>query len=297
METTATFERSSVSERWKRLLLTLFVSLIGVLCACGLQTQSLYGFQQPQLGVMHQLKEQLEERTRILQADIKTQQQELHDIKEKLQLANLQVPTGYLNYKLTDHRLLISSIDIQYLSIYFLLCGKKCLCIQKIVYWKSDFIYYNSSGLILNGVFGSLSCRCFSSSRYRTSSPGLVHSSRVQAGRPNTAHTPNLNTVFHIHHTHCSENSPVVHLLRYTTQNTHITHSLTLTYTLTVVLFLCLGAAETGSVWTHAGRQCSNADTHQSHHTLLQQPNDVLLQPRTPSPTRHALPKTHTHRL
>ncbi|XP_016106148.1 neuronal PAS domain-containing protein 2 isoform X2 [Sinocyclocheilus grahami] len=54
-------------------------------------TQSLYGFQQPQLGVMHQLKEQLEERTRILQADIKTQQQELHDIKEKLQLANLQM--------------------------------------------------------------------------------------------------------------------------------------------------------------------------------------------------------------
>lgn len=40
---------------------------------------------------MNQLKEQLEERTRILQADIKTQQQELHDIKEKLQLANLQV--------------------------------------------------------------------------------------------------------------------------------------------------------------------------------------------------------------
>ncbi|XP_052450660.1 neuronal PAS domain-containing protein 2 isoform X2 [Carassius gibelio] len=54
-------------------------------------TQSLYGFQQPQLGVMHQLKEQLEERTRILQADIKTQQQELHDIKEKLQLANIQM--------------------------------------------------------------------------------------------------------------------------------------------------------------------------------------------------------------
>uniref|UniRef100_A0A8C1GQ46 Neuronal PAS domain protein 2 n=1 Tax=Cyprinus carpio TaxID=7962 RepID=A0A8C1GQ46_CYPCA len=54
-------------------------------------TQSLYGFQQPQLGVMHQLKEQLEERTRVLQADIKTQQQELHDIKEKLQLANIQM--------------------------------------------------------------------------------------------------------------------------------------------------------------------------------------------------------------
>uniref|UniRef100_A0AAY4AJH2 Neuronal PAS domain protein 2 n=1 Tax=Denticeps clupeoides TaxID=299321 RepID=A0AAY4AJH2_9TELE len=55
------------------------------------QPHSLYPFQQPQLGVMHQLKEQLEERTRILQADIKTQQQELHDIKEKLQLANLQM--------------------------------------------------------------------------------------------------------------------------------------------------------------------------------------------------------------
>ncbi|XP_060941887.1 neuronal PAS domain-containing protein 2 isoform X2 [Limanda limanda] len=51
----------------------------------------MYPLQQPQLGVMNQLKEQLEERTRILQADIKTQQQELHAIKEKLQLANLQV--------------------------------------------------------------------------------------------------------------------------------------------------------------------------------------------------------------
>uniref|UniRef100_A0A673N805 Neuronal PAS domain-containing protein 2-like n=1 Tax=Sinocyclocheilus rhinocerous TaxID=307959 RepID=A0A673N805_9TELE len=61
------------------------------LTLCTYETQSLYGFQQPQLGVMHQLKEQLEERTRILQADIKTQQQELHDIKEKLQLANLQM--------------------------------------------------------------------------------------------------------------------------------------------------------------------------------------------------------------
>ncbi|KAL2094200.1 hypothetical protein ACEWY4_008919 [Coilia grayii] len=55
------------------------------------QQQSMYPFQQPQLGVMHQLKEQLEERTRILQADIKTQQAELHDIKEKLQLANIQM--------------------------------------------------------------------------------------------------------------------------------------------------------------------------------------------------------------
>uniref|UniRef100_A0A3P9MR16 Neuronal PAS domain protein 2 n=1 Tax=Oryzias latipes TaxID=8090 RepID=A0A3P9MR16_ORYLA len=55
------------------------------------QQSSMYQLQQPQLGVMNQLKEQLEERTRILQADIKTQQQELHDIKEKLQLANLQM--------------------------------------------------------------------------------------------------------------------------------------------------------------------------------------------------------------
>ncbi|CAL8281565.1 unnamed protein product [Arctogadus glacialis] len=49
------------------------------------------GGSKPQLGMMNQLKEQLEERTRILQADIKTQQQELHDIKEKLQLANFQM--------------------------------------------------------------------------------------------------------------------------------------------------------------------------------------------------------------
>ncbi|XP_015235169.1 PREDICTED: neuronal PAS domain-containing protein 2-like isoform X2 [Cyprinodon variegatus] len=55
------------------------------------QQQSVYQLQQPQLGVMTQLKEQLEERTRILQADIKTQQQELYDIKEKLHLANLQM--------------------------------------------------------------------------------------------------------------------------------------------------------------------------------------------------------------
>ncbi|XP_037543433.1 neuronal PAS domain-containing protein 2 [Nematolebias whitei] len=56
-----------------------------------MQQSSMYQLQQPQLGVMNQLKEQLEERTRILQADIKTQQQELHDIKEKLHLANLQM--------------------------------------------------------------------------------------------------------------------------------------------------------------------------------------------------------------
>lgn len=55
-----------------------------------------YQFQQPQLGVMHQLKKQLEERTRILQDDIMTQQQELHDIREQLQLvnsSNIQVST------------------------------------------------------------------------------------------------------------------------------------------------------------------------------------------------------------
>lgn len=56
--------------------------------------QPVYHFPAP-LGMMHQLKEQLEERTRILQADIKTQQEELHVIKEQLQLvqdSNLQVP-------------------------------------------------------------------------------------------------------------------------------------------------------------------------------------------------------------
>lgn len=55
--------------------------------------QPVYQFPAP-LGMMHQLKEQLEERTRILQADIKTQQEELHVIKEQLQLvqdSNLQV--------------------------------------------------------------------------------------------------------------------------------------------------------------------------------------------------------------
>lgn len=64
---------------------------------------TLFCFPQPvyhfptQLGMMHQLKEQLEERTRILQADIKTQQEELHVIKEQLQLvqdSNLQVPAA-----------------------------------------------------------------------------------------------------------------------------------------------------------------------------------------------------------
>uniref|UniRef100_A0A8C6T1V0 Neuronal PAS domain protein 2 n=1 Tax=Neogobius melanostomus TaxID=47308 RepID=A0A8C6T1V0_9GOBI len=60
------------------------------------QSSPMYQLPQPQLGVMTQLKEQLEERTRILQADIKTQQQELHDIKEKLHLANLQVSSHML---------------------------------------------------------------------------------------------------------------------------------------------------------------------------------------------------------
>ncbi|XP_030009482.1 neuronal PAS domain-containing protein 2 isoform X2 [Sphaeramia orbicularis] len=55
------------------------------------QRSPMYQLPQSQIGVMNQLKEQLEERTRILQADIKTQQQELHDIKEKLHLANLQM--------------------------------------------------------------------------------------------------------------------------------------------------------------------------------------------------------------
>ncbi|XP_035383489.1 neuronal PAS domain-containing protein 2 isoform X2 [Electrophorus electricus] len=55
------------------------------------QQKGVCGGVQPQLGVMHQLREQLEERTRILQADIQTQQQELHHIKEKLQIANLQM--------------------------------------------------------------------------------------------------------------------------------------------------------------------------------------------------------------
>ncbi|PIO39423.1 hypothetical protein AB205_0175800, partial [Aquarana catesbeiana] len=67
-----------------------------------------------QLGMVNQLKEQLEERTRILQADIKTQQEELHVIKEQLQLvqdSNLQmlmqqpIPPGFnSNVQQTDPR-------------------------------------------------------------------------------------------------------------------------------------------------------------------------------------------------
>lgn len=56
--------------------------------------------------MMHQLKEQLEERTRILQADIKTQQEELHVIKEQLQLvqdSNLQVPAASRIPRPTNH--------------------------------------------------------------------------------------------------------------------------------------------------------------------------------------------------
>uniref|UniRef100_A0A663EN83 Neuronal PAS domain protein 2 n=1 Tax=Aquila chrysaetos chrysaetos TaxID=223781 RepID=A0A663EN83_AQUCH len=65
----------------------------------GVQLEPVYHFP-TQLGMMHQLKEQLEERTRILQADIKTQQEELHVIKEQLQLvqdSNLQVHPGFPN--------------------------------------------------------------------------------------------------------------------------------------------------------------------------------------------------------
>ncbi|XP_043561065.1 neuronal PAS domain-containing protein 2 isoform X1 [Chiloscyllium plagiosum] len=63
-----------------------------------------------QLGVMHQLKEQLEERTRILQANIKTQQEELHHIKEQLQFVHdsnlqmmLQQPNS-LAFNTLDHQ-------------------------------------------------------------------------------------------------------------------------------------------------------------------------------------------------
>ncbi|XP_071981728.1 circadian clock protein PASD1 isoform X2 [Engystomops pustulosus] len=65
------------------------------------------------LGMVTQLKEQLEERTRILQADIKTQQQELDVLKEQLQLvqdSNLQmfmqqpVPMGFNNVQQPDAR-------------------------------------------------------------------------------------------------------------------------------------------------------------------------------------------------
>ncbi|XP_056395674.1 circadian clock protein PASD1 isoform X2 [Hyla sarda] len=65
------------------------------------------------LGMVTQLKEQLEERTRILQADIKTQQQELDVLKEQLQLvqgSNLQmfmqqpIPMGFNKVQQPDSR-------------------------------------------------------------------------------------------------------------------------------------------------------------------------------------------------
>nr|XP_033800166.1 circadian clock protein PASD1 isoform X2 [Geotrypetes seraphini] len=66
-----------------------------------------------QMGMMHQLKEKLEARTRILQADIKTQQKELDVIKEQLQLvqdSNLQMlllqpmSVGFNNVQQQDPR-------------------------------------------------------------------------------------------------------------------------------------------------------------------------------------------------
>ncbi|XP_063793439.1 circadian clock protein PASD1 isoform X2 [Pseudophryne corroboree] len=57
--------------------------------------------------MVNQLKEQLEERTRILQADIKTQQEELHVIKEQLQLvqdSNLQNATHQQHPQTQQHR-------------------------------------------------------------------------------------------------------------------------------------------------------------------------------------------------
>lgn len=76
----------------------------------------MYQLQQPQLGVMNQLKEQLEERTRILQADIKTQQQELHDIKEKLHLANLQVVFPYFQMKRLQRLFIQPRVNLEILT-------------------------------------------------------------------------------------------------------------------------------------------------------------------------------------
>lgn len=82
------------------------------------QQSSMYQLPQPQLNVVNQLKEQLEERTRILQADIKTQQQELHDIKEKLHLANLQV-TLITKIKLKKHRTQESKLGVLHKKAHY----------------------------------------------------------------------------------------------------------------------------------------------------------------------------------
>ncbi|XP_069749556.1 neuronal PAS domain-containing protein 2 isoform X3 [Narcine bancroftii] len=71
-----------------------------------------------QMGVMHQLKEQLEERTRVLQANIKTQQEELHHIKEQLQFvqdSNLQMlfqEPSTLGFTTSEHQVRQQQPDI-----------------------------------------------------------------------------------------------------------------------------------------------------------------------------------------
>lgn len=118
-------------------------------------------------------------------------------------------------------------------------------------------------------------------------------------GRPaqHSTHPKPQHCVSHSSHTLLREQPSSSSAQVHNTQHTNYSLTQWLTHWRLSCVYVCLGAAETSSDWTHAGRQCSNADTHQSHHTLLQQPNDVLPQPRTQSPTRHALPKTHTHRL
>lgn len=79
----------------------------------GFNLQPVYPYP-AQLGMVNQLKEQLEERTRILQADIKTQQEELHVIKEQLQLvqdSNLQVSNMTTSGLFKTQEILVPSHD------------------------------------------------------------------------------------------------------------------------------------------------------------------------------------------
>ncbi|XP_032886150.1 neuronal PAS domain-containing protein 2-like isoform X1 [Amblyraja radiata] len=73
-----------------------------------------------QQGVMHHLKEQLEERTRILQANIKTQQEELHQIKEQLQLVHDSNPqeSEPSSFNVSDHQVQGQQPDVTMQNSY-----------------------------------------------------------------------------------------------------------------------------------------------------------------------------------
>lgn len=90
---------------------TFLTFYFGIMSSQQQQPPPIYQPQKPRPGIVNQLKEQLEERTRVLQADIKTQQKELYKIKEKLHTANLQV-TEIIQFFL--NKMYTHSANLQY---------------------------------------------------------------------------------------------------------------------------------------------------------------------------------------